>query len=253
MIEVTFAGALLAGLLSFLSPCVLPLVPAYLSYISGVSVDELRRHDALAAGDTVRRHAMAQSIWFVLGFSLVFIALGASASLIGQWLLEHLSALGKIAGAVIFVFGLHYTGLIRIPFLMMEAHFETSSVNARHGLGALVLGAAFAFGWTPCVGPILGAILAVAGAQGQVGHGIALLSIYSAGLAIPFLLAALVTDAFLRWAQGFKRYLHAVEITSGILLMLVGALIFLGSFSIIAAWLIEWFPALANIESGLTP
>lgn len=252
MIEVTVAGALLAGLLSFLSPCVLPLVPAYLSYISGVSVDALR-HPEGAGGRALQRAAIIQSLWFVLGFSLIFVALGASATWLGQWLLANLSILGKIAGVVIFIFGLHYTGLIRIPFLMMEARLDTGTVNARSGLGALMLGAAFAFGWTPCVGPILGAILAVAGAQQQVGQGILLLSAYSAGLAIPFLLAALATDAFLNWSQQFKRHLHAVEVISGILLMVVGALIFLGSFSIIAAWLIEHFPWLVEIESSIAP
>jgi len=249
MIEVTYAGAFLAGLLSFLSPCVLPLVPAYLSYISGVSVNELRMHEH--AADSVRRHAVAQSLWFIAGFSLVFITLGASASLIGQWLLAHLALLGKMAGAIIIVFGLHYTGLIRIPFLLLEARFNTGGINARHGAGALLLGAAFAFGWTPCIGPILGAILAIAGAQAEMARGILLLCVYSLGLAIPFLLAALTTDAFLRISQRFKRHFHAIEVLSGILLIVVGVLIFLGSFSIIAAWLIQHFPFLSQIESSL--
>jgi len=247
MIEVTYAGALVAGLLSFLSPCVLPLVPAYLSYISGVSVNELRQHD----GESVvgmRRHALGQSLWFIAGFSLVFIALGASASLLGQWMLTHMAVLGKIAGAIIIVFGLHYTGVIRIPFLMMEARFDTGGINAKHGMGALVLGAAFAFGWTPCIGPILGAILAVAGAQAEMMRGILLLATYSLGLAIPFLLAALATDSFLRWSKRFKGHFELIEKISGVLLMLVGLLIFLGSFSMISGWLIEWFPALADIE-----
>ena len=251
MIEVTIVGAMLAGLLSFLSPCVLPLVPAYLSYISGVSVNELRMRDSESAG--VKRRAMIQSGWFVVGFSLVFIALGASATYIGQWLMAHMAVLGKGAGIVIIVFGLHYAGLIRIPFLMMEARFDAGKINARHGLGALVLGAAFAFGWTPCVGPILGAILAVAGMQGEMAQGMMLLGAYSLGLAIPFLLAALGTDAFLRWSQGFRHHLALVEKISGGLLILVGILIFLGSFSIISGWLIDWFPALADIETAFSP
>ncbi len=252
MIEVTFAGALIAGLLSFLSPCVLPLVPAYLSYISGVSVNELRHQDDSAAASSVRRHALGQSLWFVAGFSLIFIALGASASLIGQWLLMHMATLGKVAGAIIVVFGLHYAGVIRIPLLMMEARFDTGSINAKHGLGALILGAAFAFGWTPCIGPILGAILAVAGAQAEMMRGILLLATYSLGLAIPFLLAALATDSFLRWAQHFKSHFDLIEKLSGMLLIIVGVLIFLGSFSIISGWLIEWFPALADIEGAFS-
>ncbi len=247
MIEVTLAGALLAGLLSFLSPCVLPLVPAYLSYISGVSVNELRAEGAGGA----RRRALIQSVWFIAGFSLIFIALGASASLIGQWLLAHMALLGKIAGAIIVVFGLHYAGILRIPFLMMDARMDTSRLNARHGFGALLLGAAFAFGWTPCVGPILGAILAIAGASAELWRGVALLAAYSLGLAIPFLAAALATDAFLRWSQGFKRHLEIVEKISGLLLIIVGALIFAGSFSVIAGWLIQTFPWLADIESAI--
>ncbi|EAU53770.1 cytochrome c biogenesis CcdA family protein [Mariprofundus ferrooxydans] len=250
MIEVTFAGAFIAGLLSFLSPCVLPLVPAYLSYISGVSVSELRRQDEPAS---VRRHALAQSLWFIAGFSLVFIALGASASLLGQWMLSHMAILAKVAGAIIVVFGMHYAGIIRIPLLMMDAHFDTGGINAKHGTGALILGSAFAFGWTPCIGPILGAILAIAGAQAEMTHGILLLATYSLGLAIPFLLAALATDSFLRWSQGFKSHFVFVEKLSGVLLIIVGVLIFLGSFSVVSAWLIEWFPALADLESKLTP
>ncbi|RMH62912.1 MAG: cytochrome c biogenesis protein CcdA [Zetaproteobacteria bacterium] len=247
MIEVTLAGALLAGFLSFLSPCVLPLVPAYLSYISGVSVAELRQ------GEQVRRRALLQSLWFIAGFSLVFVALGVSATLIGQWLLAHMAMLGKLAGVIIIVFGMHYAGIVRIPLLMMEARFDAGAVDARHGLGALVLGAAFAFGWTPCIGPILGAILAIAGSQEEWTRGMGLLAVYSLGLAIPFLLAAFATDAFLRWAQGFKRHFALVEKVSGILLMVVGLLIFLGSFSVISAWLIRLFPALANIEGLLAP
>lgn len=246
MIEVTYAGALVAGLLSFLSPCVLPLVPAYLSYISGVSVNELRHPDSTSA--SVRRHALSQSLWFIAGFSLVFILLGASASLIGQWMLSNMAILGKIAGVIIVIFGLHYATIIRIPFLMMEARFDAGGVNAKHGIGALVLGAAFAFGWTPCIGPILGAILAVAGAQAEMMRGVALLAVYSLGLAIPFLLAALATDSFLRWSQRFKHHFDLIEKISGVLLIIVGVMIFLGSFSVVSGWLIEWFPALADIE-----
>jgi cytochrome c-type biogenesis protein len=252
MIDVTFAGALLAGLLSFLSPCVLPLVPAYLSYISGVSVDALQ-NDELPERRHTRRHVMAQSVWFVLGFSAIFIALGASASFLGAWLLVHMTMLAKVAGVVVMVFGLHYMGLIRIPFLLMEARLDTAKINPGHGFGAALLGAAFAFGWTPCVGPILGAILALASAQNGLGRGIALLTAYSAGLAIPFLLAAFATGAFLRWAKRFRRHLHKVEILSGILLFAVGLLIFFGSFSIIAGWIIRWFPGLAHLESAINP
>jgi cytochrome c-type biogenesis protein len=248
MIEISFAGALLAGLLSFLSPCVLPLVPAYLSYITGVSVDALKSEQS-----GVRRQAMIQSLWFIFGFSLVFVALGASATLIGQWLLIHLQLLGKVAGIIIFIFGLHYTGIIRIPFLMMDAHLKTDKVRGGHALGSIMLGAAFAFGWTPCVGPILGAILAMAGAQDKVMHGILLLAVYSIGLGIPFLLAAAATERFLQWMHRFRSHLHMVEKVSGVLLMVVGVLFFMGSFSDLAGWLIKYFPALGNLDSSLAP
>jgi len=243
MIEVTFVGAFLAGLLSFLSPCVLPLVPAYLSYISGTSVSALRSEQP-----AMKRHTMIQSLWFIAGFSLVFIALGTSATFFGQWLMAHLVLLGKVAGAIIIVFGLHYVGLFRIPWLMHEARFQTK-VKATHGFGALVLGSAFAFGWTPCIGPILGAILAIAGAQDHVGKGVLLLTIYSSGLAVPFLLAALMTDRFMQWSKRFRNHFRTVEIISGVLLISVGVLIFLGSFSQLSGWLIKYFPFLANIES----
>jgi len=248
MVEVTYFGALLGGLLSFLSPCVLPLVPAYLSYISGVEVDTLRAGD----DSSLKWRALVQALWFVAGFSLIFITLGATATVFGGWLLANLGVLVKAAGITIFIFGMHYTGLVRIPFLMFEARLNPNA-NAAQGVGALVLGAAFAFGWTPCVGPILGAILAVAGAQSQVSEGILLLTIYSAGLAIPFILAALAMDRFMHWMHAFKRHFRVVEIVSGVLLMLVGVLIFTGSFTILATWIIEWFPALADIESLATP
>jgi len=250
MTEVSLIGALIAGLLSFLSPCVLPLVPAYLSYISGVSVDALRQQEG---GTSVQRTAIKQSLWFVAGFSLVFIMLGASATWLGSWMLSNIGILGKIAGLIIFVFGLHYTGLIRIPLLMVDARVDTGQINAGKGLGALTLGAAFAFGWTPCIGPILGAILAIAGAQQHISQGIFLLAAYSAGLTNPFLLAALATDAFQNWSQKFKRHLHMIEIISGVLLMLVGALIFFGSFSVFSSLLIEYAPWLVEIEASFQP
>lgn len=200
-------------------------------------------------GSQVRRTAILQSLWFVLGFTLVFVMLGASATWMGQWLLANLTVLGKLAGIIIIIFGAHYTGIIRIPFLMMDMRVETGSVNAKSGLGALVLGAAFAFGWTPCVGPILGAILTMAGAQENVSNGITLLLAYSVGLGIPFMLAALATNAFLAWSKRFKKHLHAIEVISGILLIIVGLLIFLGSFSTLSSWLVEYAPWLANIES----
>jgi len=247
MSDISMLGALVAGILSFLSPCVLPLVPAYLSFISGVSVDALRG-DASIDHEAVRKRAMIQSLWFVLGFSLVFIALGASATFIGQWLLTNMAMLAKVAGIIIVVFGLHYTGLIRISFLMMDARLSTDNVKGTNGMGALMLGSAFAFGWTPCIGPILGTILAMAGMQGQIGEGMMLLVMYSIGLGIPFLLAAYATNAFLNWSQRFKKHLHAVEVLSGVLLIVVGAMIFLGSFAAVSGLILEYMPWLADIE-----
>ncbi|MDX8390455.1 MAG: cytochrome c biogenesis protein CcdA, partial [Mariprofundaceae bacterium] len=191
-----------------------------------------------------------QSLWFVCGFSLVFIVLGASATLLGQWMMANLGMLSKGAGVIIFVFGVHYTGLIRIPFLMFEARVDGGSQKqVTHGLGALILGSAFAFGWTPCVGPILAAILVVAGGQDQIFQGVFLLATYSAGLAVPFLLAALATERFIRFSKRFRKYLHRIEVVSGILLMVVGAMIFLGSFSRVSGWLIDLFPFLVELES----
>ncbi len=247
--DVTFLGAFVAGILSFLSPCVLPLVPAYLSYVSGVSVSELRSQQNIA----LRRTALRQSLWFISGFSLVFVLLGASATWIGQWLLSHMAVLGKVAGIVIVIFGVHYTGLVRIPLLMVDTRLQADGVDARSGIGALLLGAAFAFGWTPCIGPILGAILAMAGAQEHIAQGMTLLIAYSAGLAIPFLLAALATDRFLHWSQRMKRHLQWIERISGVLLIVVGLMIFFGSFSNIAALLIQYAPWLANIEGIVAP
>jgi len=246
LLEITFTGAFIAGILSFLSPCVLPLVPAYLSYISGVSIDTLRE----GAGHH-RHRAIIQSLWFVSGFSLVFILLGASATLLGQWLMQNMQLLAQIAGVIIFVFGLHYTGIIRIRFLLMDAHVNTNELQTSKGFGALLLGAAFAFGWTPCVGPILGAILTIAGTQNDLSLGVLLLCTYSAGLAIPFLLAATLTDTFMHWMFRFRQHLRKLEIFSGILLMTVGVLIFMGDFSILAGWVSELFPTLVNIESAL--
>ncbi|MBF0281853.1 MAG: cytochrome c biogenesis protein CcdA [Zetaproteobacteria bacterium] len=253
--EVTFIGAFIAGILSFLSPCVLPLVPAYLSYISGVSVDTLRAegNDSLSEKNNIRTRAITQALWFILGFSLIFILLGASATWLGQWLLNNLSILGQLAGAVITIFGLHYTGIIRIPFLMMEARINTQGVNAVTHFGALALGAAFAFGWTPCIGPILGAILAIAGSQHDWIYGLLLLALYSMGLGIPFLLSAMATNSFMLWSQKFKRHMRIIEIFSGMMLLGVGVLMILGSFSEIAALLIRYLPWLADLETLIQP
>lgn len=231
------------GLLSFVSPCVLPIVPGYLSFISGVSFDEMQDTGNRAM---VRNRILTNSVFFILGFSLVFIALGASATVIGQFLHEQLSLLSKIAGAVIIVFGLHMIGVFKIPFLNYEKRFQTG--GKKLGLfGAFVVGLAFAFGWTPCIGPILAAILAIASQQDSIGKGIVLLTAYSLGLGIPFLLTGLSITAFYNVFNRFKRYLHTVEIVGGVLLVGVGVLIMTNYLTILSGYLSRWLPFLNEL------
>jgi cytochrome c-type biogenesis protein len=239
MEQVTLLTAFAAGLLSFVSPCVLPLIPGYLSFVSGLSLDEMR---AGARGDTAaRRQVLAASSVFVLGFSLVFIALGASASAIGEFLLSRLPLLGKIAGVLIVIFGLHTMGVFRLRFLETEKRVQTARKPAGL-LGALLVGIAFAFGWTPCIGPILGGILAIAGSRDSVGEGVKLLAVYSLGLGIPFLLTSLAVDRFFAATARIRRYYHAIEVTSGALLVAIGVLIFTNQFTIIARYLEPYLP-----------
>ena len=212
--------AALAGLVSFLSPCVLPLIPGYISFISGLSLQDLQ---ASADGRALRR-AFLSSIWFVLGFSLVFILLGASATALGQLFLQRLTLLKQIAGVVIIIFGLHLTGIFRIPFLQVEKKLEIRKKPLTL-LGAFLVGTAFAFGWTPCIGPILAGILALASTQETILQGMLLLGVYSLGLGIPFLATSLGVGAFWKFFSRFRRYLRGVEIFSGILLVVIGILI----------------------------
>ncbi len=243
MENVSILTAFVFGLISFISPCVLPIVPGYLSFISGLSFEEMQNADNLAS---VRKRVLANSLVFVLGFSLVFIALGASASAVGQFLHEWLNLISKIAGIVIIIFGIHMTGLYRIPFLNYEKRIH-SQAKPMGFIGSFVVGLAFAFGWTPCIGPILAGILALAAQQETVGQGIVLLACYSAGLGIPFLLAALSLTVFYRIFDKFKRYLHVVEVVGGVLLILVGILIATNYLTIISAYLAKWFPFLNEI------
>lgn len=245
MENVSLLAAFAAGLLSFVSPCVLPLIPGYLSFVSGATLNELR--GAGVTGDTgelssgLRRKTLLASLAFVLGFSLVFMALGASATAIGQFLMERLTVLGKIAGVILIIFGLHTMGLLRIGWLYGEMRMQTRRKPA--GLfGALIVGVAFAFGWTPCIGPILAAILAVAGAQETVGQGVRLLAAYSLGLGIPFIATALAIDKFFAAFARIRRYYGVVETASGALLIAVGVLIFTNRFTIIAQYLSPYLP-----------
>jgi cytochrome c-type biogenesis protein len=240
---VSLAAAFAAGLFSFVSPCVLPIVPGYLSFISGVNVAQFK--EGGAPGDLVRRVVLA-SLAFVLGFSTVFVALGAAATLIGSLLQEHKRTLGMIGGVIIIVLGLHTMGVVKIQWLLGE---KRASVESRPlGLvGAYVVGLAFAFGWTPCIGPILGAILLYASQQETVGQGVVLLSAYSAGLGIPFLLAALAVNWFFKASGGLRKSMRAVEVASGALLIGVGLLLVTDRLTLIAQYMTKWFPGLATI------
>ncbi len=228
----TLPIALAAGLVSFLSPCVLPLVPGYISMLSGTSMDELRAGDVLGLQSLVFRNAVA----FVVGFSVVFIALGASATEVGSFLSSRRGIFDVVAGLVIIIFGLHLTGILKIPFLYRDARFHGGGAR-RGAAGAFVLGFAFAFGWTPCIGPILAGILAVAATRSTIGQGMFLLAVYSAGLAIPFLLTSLGVGQFLKFYGRFKRHLHMVEVGSGVLLILIGILIAFDRFTVLSGYL----------------
>ncbi|MGB0684491.1 MAG: cytochrome c biogenesis CcdA family protein [Magnetovibrionaceae bacterium] len=241
--EVGHAGALLAGLASFLSPCVLPLVPPYLCFIAGVSLNEVTSSGTdRAAAWRVRRSAIA----FVLGFSTVFIALGATASALGQLVADHLDLLSKIAGGIIILLGLHFLGVIRIGLLFREARFQgpTKPIGL---LGAFLIGLAFAFGWTPCVGPVLSVILFTAASEDSIGHGIGLLAAYATGMGIPFLIAAFALQPFMRFMAGFRKHMGLVEKIIGGFLVLTGVLFVTGSISDLAFWLLEAFPVFGRV------
>ena len=243
MLDVTFSAALLAGLLSFVSPCVLPIVPPYLAYLAGISFSELRG-EAIPPG-TARRIVIS-SIAFVAGFTTVFVALGATASVIGQTVARYFDTLSLSAGVLIIIMGLHFLGVFRIALLYREARVDVQNKPAGM-LGAYVMGLAFAFGWTPCVGPVLAAILFVAGGEGSALRGAGLLAVYSLGIGIPFILAAAFATRFLGWASRFKRHMHKVEMAMGSLLVVTGILFMTGQMSAIAQWLLETFPAFSQI------
>ena len=231
--NVSLLAAFTAGLISFISPCVLPLIPAYLSFISGVSVEEMKSRDRKSE---VLKKVSLNTLLFILGFSVVFIALGASATFIGDFLLSKLSIFNKIAGAIIMLLGLHLLGVFRIRFLNYEKRFHSRSRPL--GLfGSFLVGLAFAFGWTPCIGPILAGILLVASNQDTVAKGMVLLSSYSLGLGIPFFVTAVSFHSFLSVFGWIRKHFRTVEIISGLFLILVGFLIFIGSFSALTGFL----------------
>ena len=239
--DVSIPAALLAGLVSFLSPCVLPLVPPYLIYLTGATIEHVASGENASSS---KRAVMISAVMFVLGFSTVFVALGASASLIGGVIRAWSAELSIVAGIVIIVMGLHFLGFTRISLLMREGRLP---IPKPVGLwGAYVMGLAFAFGWTPCIGPILAAILSVAAAEATVAKGAGLLAVYSAGLGIPFLIAAFMVEQFSSLFSRMKHHLATVERAMGVLMVLTGIGFLTGAITSVSIWLLETFPALQS-------
>jgi cytochrome c-type biogenesis protein len=245
-VEITYLAAAGGGLISFLSPCVLPLVPAYLCLVAGKSLDDITTSGESEGPRGINWPVVLTAVIFVLGFSTVFILLGASATYINRLIVGHLDVLSKIAGGVIILFGIHMTGLVRIPFLYREARFNSID-KPQNWLGPYVIGLAFGFGWTPCIGPILGTILAFAASDSSLGYGVSLLAVYSLGLGIPFILAAFALDSFLSFSRRFRRYFKLLEVVTGLILIATGLLIFTGQFQILAYWFLDTFPGLATL------
>jgi len=246
--------AFVAGVLSFISPCVLPLIPGYISFISGATLDQMRGRPATAAvagegtgvatavAPRTSRKILLTSLAFVAGFSLVFVAFGATASVIGRLLGSYKTQIAYVAGAVLIVLGLHMMGVFRIGFLDYEKRKQTSA-RPTGLLGAMLVGIAFAFGWTPCIGPILGGILTIAGAQESVTQGVVMLAAYSLGLGVPFLLTALAIDRFFAAFARIRRHYHAIEVVSGLLLIGIGLLMLLNRLTLITNFLTPYLPA----------
>lgn len=232
--------ALMAGVISFLSPCVLPIVPPYLAYMSGVSLNEIQGSQA------ARRKATVAALFFVLGLSTVFLFLGFTASAFGAFFLQNQELFAQISGVVVIAFGAHFLGIFRIPFLDREARLEAGDQGGS-SFGAYVLGLAFAFGWTPCIGPQLGAILSLAASEASVTRGTLLLGIYALGLGLPFLLAAMFLTRAMGVMNWLKPHMRLIERMMGLLLVLVGLALVTGAFSTFSYWLLEHFPALATL------
>jgi cytochrome c-type biogenesis protein len=241
--SVSLAAAVVAGLVSFISPCVLPIVPGYLSFISGVNLSQLRGDEAPAG---LWQRVGVTSLAFVLGFSTVFVSLGAAATLVGATLQAYKRELGMVGGVIIIVLGLHTAGVLPIKWLLYE---KRATVKSRPLglLGAYLVGLAFAFGWTPCIGPILGAILLYASQQETVGQGVALLAAYSLGLGVPFVASGLAVNRFFAASGRIKRHMKVVEYVAGALLIGVGLLLLTDRLTVLAAWFSKMFPALTRI------
>jgi len=247
MLDISVGAAFLAGLVSFITPCVLPVVPPYLAYIAGVSFAELKG-EAIDAEQRrrVNRRVFLSALLFVLGFTTVFVLLGATASFLGQTLARYFDVLSKIAGLAILILGIHYTGLVRIPLLYREARVDVQK-SPTSLVSAYLIGLAFAFGWTPCVGPVLASVLFLAGSEGTAFQGAWLLLVYSLGMGLPFLFAAMFAGQFLSVSSRIKRHMAVIEKFIGAMLILTGVLLITGMFSVIGFWLLETFPVFSRI------
>src|SRR5262245_44736832 len=243
-------GVALAGLVSFLSPCVLPLVPPYLGYLGGTTIEALTGGKEIDA--RLWRRVVLASLCFVLGFTTVFVSLGAGASVFGQWMQTYKAQLAIVAGIVIILFGVHFLGLLRIPLLYRDARLR-ANVERASLAGAYVMGLAFAFGWTPCIGPVLATVLTLAASEASLGAGVRLLLVYSLGLGIPFVLAAMAIGPFLGFLQRFRHQLRRVEMAMGAVLVVTGVLMLTGSLNVMGVWLLENVPVLGRIEELVTP
>ena len=242
MFDVSIYGAALAGLLSFISPCILPIVPFYLSYMAGVGMNQISETGTVDAA--VRRRAIVTSIAFSLGVITIFVGLGASASFFGQMVRDWFHILRWVAAAIIGLMGLHFLGILKIGFLYRQFRAEVGETSNMSVVGAFVIGMAFAFGWTPCVGPVLAAILFTAAGAESAARGAMLLFVYGAGMTLPFVIATAFIGPFMRWMKGFRRHLGTVEKVMGALLLIFAILIATDSMNIIANWMLTYMPAL---------
>ena len=245
MFDVGYFGAALAGLLSFLSPCILPIVPFYLSYMAGVGMDQISSGKPLDRA--VRQRALITSVAFSLGIVLVFVALGASSTFLGQFFRDWMGVLRWVAGGIIIVMGLHFLGVVRIGLLYRQFRADVGETSNMSVIGAFVIGMAFAFGWTPCVGPVLAAILFTAAQSESVWHGIGLLLAYGLGMTLPFVIAAAFIGPFMKWMARFRRHLGTIEKIMGVLLIVFGILIITENVNYIGQWLLETFPVFSRI------
>ena len=236
-VNINFAGAFIAGLLSFLSPCVLPLIPSYVTYITGISFADLK---AEHPSHKVRGQTMLHSLAFIAGFTFVFVLLGASATYLGGFLQDHMAVLRKTGGVLIVLFGIHVTGIFDLGILLGEKRLTIHRKPAGY-LGSFIIGLAFAAGWTPCIGPILASILIVAATEGKVWHGMALLLVYSMGLGTPFFLSSLALHRFLVFFNRYKKHIRVMEITTGAFLIIIGIMIFSNYFSVLSGYASMWF------------